>query len=65
MRVTSEALKAGVEQKRLTLETHRAELVVTMLGNIFEALELTDEQADKLEELVPAALTSMNALEAL
>lgn len=63
-RVSSEAIKAGVEQKRLTLETHRAELVVTMLGSIFDDLELTPEQSVKLEELVPKALTAIAALEA-
>jgi len=63
VRVTAEALKAGVEEKRLTLETHRAELVVNMLGSIFDDLELTDEQAVKLEELVPKALTAIAALE--
>lgn len=63
-RVSAEAIKAGVEQKRLDLETHRAELVVSMLGSIFDDLELTPEQAAKLDELVPRALTGLAALEA-
>jgi hypothetical protein len=63
-RVTSEAIKAGVETKRLQLESHRAELVVNMLGSIFDNLELTDEQANRLETLVPAALTAIAAVEA-
>lgn len=63
-RVSAEAIKAGVEQKRLDLETHRAELVVAMLGSIFDDLELTPEQALKLDELVPKALTGLAALEA-
>lgn len=62
-RVSAEAIKAGVEQKRLDLETHRAELVVGMLGSIFDGLELTPEQASKLDELVPKALTGLAALE--
>lgn len=62
--VTSAAIKAGVEQKRLTLETQRAELIVTMLGDIFDSLDLTPEQATKLEELVPKALTAIAATEA-
>lgn len=64
VRVTSEAIKAGVEEKRLVLETHRAEMVVTMLGSIFDALELNDEQAAKLEVLVPEALKATAVLEA-
>jgi hypothetical protein len=63
-RVSAEAIKAGVEQKRLDLETHRAEMVVSMLGSIFDGLELTPEQASKLDELVPKALTGLAALEA-
>lgn len=64
VRVTSEAVKAGVEEKRLTLETHRAEMVVAMLSTIFDALELNDEQASKLETLVPEALKATAVLEA-
>lgn len=63
-RVSAEAIKAGVEEKRLTLESHRAELVVTMLGSIFDNLELNPEQAAKLEELVPKALTAIAGMEA-
>ncbi len=62
--VTAAAIKAGVEQKRLTLETHRAELVVQMLGSIFDGLDLNPEQSAKLEELVPKALTAIAAMEA-
>lgn len=58
------AIKAGVEEKRLTLEQQRAEMVVEMLGGIFDNLELTPEQSLKLEELVPKALTAIAALEA-
>lgn len=62
-RVSDMAIKAGVETKRLGLETQRAELVVTMLGTIFDALELTIEQADKLEDLVPKALQAISTTE--
>lgn len=55
-RVSAEAVKAGVEEKRLTLEQGRAELVVNMLAGIFDGLELTDGQTQKLDELVPKAL---------
>jgi hypothetical protein len=62
-RVCETAIKAGVEQKRLTLETHRAELMVKMLEMVFGKLELTPEQSEKLEELVPEALKSLADLE--
>jgi hypothetical protein len=62
-RVCETAIKAGVEQKRLTLETHRAELMVKMLEMVFGKLELTPEQSEKLEELVPEALKSLAELE--
>jgi hypothetical protein len=63
-RVSAEAIKAGVEQKRLTLETHRAEMMVNMLGSIFDGLDLNPEQITKLDELVPKALTAIAGLEA-
>lgn len=58
-RVSAEAIKAGVEVKRLKIEEQRAELIVTMLGTIFDSLELSDDQAAKLETLVPDALKSL------
>jgi hypothetical protein len=63
-KVCETAIRAGVEQKRLTLETHRAELMVSMLELLFGQLELTPEQSEKLEDLVPKALASLSELEA-
>jgi len=60
--VTKAAIDAGVEEKRLSLEQHRAELVVEMLGSIFDNLDLTPEQGAKLDELVPRALTAIAAV---
>ena len=56
VRVSAEAVKAGVEEKRLSLEESRANLIVTMLAGIFDDLDLTEEQGAKLDELVPKAL---------
>lgn len=63
-KVCETAIRAGVEEKRLTLETHRAELMVKMLEMVFGELELTPAQSEKLEELVPTALKSLSELEA-
>lgn len=64
VRVTAEAIKAGVEERRVRVEEHRAEMVVTMLGSIFDNLDLTDEQAEKLNELMPKALLELDSMEA-
>jgi hypothetical protein len=63
VRVTAEAIKAGVEERRVKVEEHRAQLVVTMLGQIFDNLDLTEEQVAKVNELVPLALQGLDALE--
>jgi hypothetical protein len=64
VRVTSEAIKAGVEERRVRVEEHRAEMIVTMLGGIFDNLDLTDEQVAKLNELMPKALLELDSMEA-
>lgn len=61
--VSRDAIKAGVETKRLAIEEQRAELLITMLSGIFDELDLTPEQSLKLDELVPKALTTAAAIE--
>lgn len=61
VRVTAEAIKAGVEERRVKVEEHRATMLVDVLGNIFDNLDLTDEQLAKVNELVPQALLGLAA----
>lgn len=61
VRVTAEAIKAGVEERRVKVEEHRATMMVDALGNVFDNLNLTDEQLDKVNELVPALLLGLAA----
>ncbi len=61
VRVTAEAIKAGVEERRIKVEEHRATMMVDALGSIFDNLDLTDEQLAKVNELVPAALLGLAA----
>lgn len=60
-RVSAEAIKAGVEERRVKVEEHRATMLVDVLGNIFDNLDLTDEQLAKVNELVPQALLGLAA----
>lgn len=61
VRVTAEAIKAGVEERRIKVEEHRATMMVDALGDIFDNLDLTDEQLAKVNDLVPKALLGLAA----
>lgn len=58
-KLTTMALKAGIEQRRIELEEQKAELVVVALNQIFAALNLTKIQADMLTTIVPNALRQL------
>lgn len=58
-KLTTMALKAGIEQRRIELEEQKAELVVVALKQIFAALNLSKVQADMLPTIVPNALRQL------
>lgn len=58
-KLTTMALKAGIEQRRIELEEQKAELVVVALKQIFAALNLSKIQADMLPTIVPNALRQL------
>lgn len=58
-KLTTMALKAGIEQRRIELEEQKAELVVVALKQIFAQLNLSKLQADMLPTIVPNALRQL------
>jgi len=58
-KLTTMALKAGIEQRRIELEEQKAELVVVALKQIFAQLNLSKIQADMLPTIVPTALRQL------
>ncbi|WP_334121879.1 hypothetical protein [Glutamicibacter sp.] len=58
-KLTTMALKAGIEQWRIELEEQKAELVVVALKQIFAQLNLSKIQADMLPTIVPNALRQL------
>lgn len=58
-KLTTMALKAGIEQRRIELEEQKAELVVVALKQIFAQLNLSKLQADMLPTIVPTALRQL------
>lgn len=58
-KLTTMALKAGIEQRRIELEEQKAELVVVALKQIFAQLNLSKIQADMLPTIVPNALRQL------
>lgn len=57
--VTRDAIKAGIEQSRLDLETQRAQAISTAFFATMDALNLTPEQRAKALELFPAQLEAI------
>lgn len=58
-KLTTMALKAGIEQRRIELEEQKADLVVVALKQIFAQLNLSKLQADMLPTIVPNALRQL------
>lgn len=60
--VTTAALKAGIEERRVRLAEQQGDLVAQAIRSILNALNLTDDQWTLVPTVVPAALRSLGEL---
>lgn len=56
VKVCSEAIRAGIEERRVKLAEQQGELVAQAIRAILEDLQLTPEQAARVPEVVPRRL---------
>lgn len=57
--VTTAALKAGVEERRVRLEEAQGAAIVELLDTILDGLDLTPAQQEKAHDVVPRALRAI------
>jgi hypothetical protein len=60
--VTTAALKAGIEERRVRLAEQQGDLVAQAIRSILDALNLTPSQWELVPTVVPAALRSLGEL---
>lgn len=62
--VTTAALKAGIEERRVKLAEQQGDLVAQAIRSILDALQLTPAQWKQVPMIVPNALRSLGKLTA-
>ena len=61
VRVCSEAIRAGIEERRVKLAEAQGALVVKAINAILKDLDLSAEQASKISDIVPRHLRALSA----
>jgi NADH dehydrogenase FAD-containing subunit len=56
VRICAEAIRAGIEERRVRIAEQQGALVADVIRKILERLELTPEQAAKAGDVVPFEL---------
>lgn len=62
VRVCAEAIKAGIEERRVRLAEQQGELVAAAIKRILDELHLTREQLERVPEIVPRHLRAIAAI---
>lgn len=62
VKVTTAALRAGIEERRIKIAEDQGTLVATVLRRILDALNLTPEQAELVPVIVPRELRALASL---
>jgi hypothetical protein len=61
VKVCGEAIRAGVEERRVRLAEQQGQLLAKAIGLVLDALELSSEQRAKIPQIVPPILRSVSA----
>lgn len=61
VKVCSEAIRAGIEERRIKLAEHQGELVAQAIRAILDDLNLTAEQQQRVPDVVPRHLRALSA----
>jgi hypothetical protein len=62
VKVCSEAIKAGIEERRVRLAEQQGELVASAIKRILDDLHLTKEQLERVPDIVPRHLRAIAAI---